>query len=96
MGAPRKSPERKRDARTAVMFTAIERAQLEERAAECGLTMSEFIRRQSLGRAMPASAIDRKGRATLATALLRLGVNLNQVTRHMNAGRAEGLVRASA
>ncbi|PJN94192.1 hypothetical protein CNY89_15975 [Amaricoccus sp. HAR-UPW-R2A-40] len=27
-------------------------------------------------------------RAALATALLRLGVNLNQIARHMNAGRA--------
>ena len=56
MGAPRKSPDAKRDVRTAVMLTAIERAQLEERARLCGLTLSEFLRRQALGRAMPAGA----------------------------------------
>lgn len=89
MGAPRKSPDAKRDVRTAVMLTAIERAQLEERASACGLTLSEFLRRQALGRAMPASAIDNRARSVLATALLRLGVNLNQITRHMNAGRAD-------
>ena len=69
MGAPRKSPERKRDIRTAVMLTAIERAELEERARVCGVTLSEFVRRQALGRAMPASAIEHRARATLATAL---------------------------
>lgn len=89
MGAPRKSPERKRDVRTAVMLTAIERAQLEERAAACGLSISEFMRRQSLGRAMPAAAIDNRARSALATALLRLGVNLNQITRRLNAGRSD-------
>ena len=91
MGAPRKSPERKRDIRTAVMLTAIERAELEERARVCGVTLSEFVRRQALGRAMPASAIEHRARATLATALLRIGVNLNQLVRHMNAGRAESI-----
>lgn len=89
MGAPRKSPEKKRDVRTAVMLTALERAQLEERAGACGLSLSEFMRRQSLGRAMPAAAIDNRARAMLATALLRLGVNLNQITRRMNAGRLD-------
>lgn len=89
MGAPLKSPEAKRDVRTAVMMTAIERAQLEERAGACGLTLSEFMRRQSLGRAMPAAAIDNRTRSLLATALLRLGVNLNQITRRMNAGRLD-------
>lgn len=91
MGAPRKSPDRKRDVRTAVMLTAIERAQLEERASTCGLTLSEFLRRQALGRAMPAAAIDNRARSVLAAALLRLGVNLNQLVRHMNAGRAESV-----
>ena len=89
MGAPRKSPDRKRDVRTAVMLTAIERAQLEERAHACGLTLSEFVRRQALGRAMPAASIDHRARSVLAAALLRLGVNLNQITKHMNTGRSE-------
>lgn len=91
MGAPRKSSDRKRDVRTTIMLTAIERAELEERARACGLTLSEFLRRQSLGRAMPAGAVERRSRATLATALLRIGVNLNQITRHMNAGWTESV-----
>lgn len=87
MGRPKKSPEELRDDPLHVMLTTRERAELEQRASAVGLTVSEFVRRQTLGRPLPASAGDRRTRATLATALLRLGVNLNQITRHMNAGR---------
>lgn len=87
MGRPRKSPDDLRDVRTAVMLTEAERAELEQRASACGLTLSDFIRRQTLGRSLPASVAEQRTRAALATALLRLGVNLNQITRHMNAGR---------
>jgi hypothetical protein len=52
-----------------------------------GLDLSEFIRRRTLGVPLPPHVAEQRTRATLATALLRLGVNLNQITRHMNAGR---------
>lgn len=87
MGRPKKSPDALRDVRTAVMLTAEERAELEQRASTYGLTLSEFMRRQTLGRPMPARVANQRTHAVLATALLRLGVNLNQITRHMNAGR---------
>ena len=46
------------------------------------------MRRRSLGYRLPA-ALGRAAPsvAALAVALLRLGVNLNQIARHMNAGR---------
>lgn len=84
---PKKSPADLRDVRTAVMLTEAERAQLEQRASAYGLTLSDYIRRQTLGRALPEAVAAQRGRAVLATALLRLGVNLNQIARHMNAGR---------
>lgn len=87
MARPKKSPDTLRDVRTAVMLTAEERAQLEQRAAAYGLHLSEYVRRQTLGRPLPASVAEQHSRAVLATALLRLGVNLNQIARHMNAGR---------
>ena len=87
MGRPKKSPEDLRDVRTAVMLTERERVELEQRASTFGLSLSDFIRRQTLAQPMPASVAEQRTRATLATALLRLGVNLNQITRHMNAGR---------
>ena len=85
---PKKSPDDLRDVRTAVMLTERERAELEQRASAYGLSLSDFIRRQTLERALPASVAEQRTRAVLATALLRLGVNLNQITRHMNAGRS--------
>lgn len=87
MGRPRKSPDELHDVPTTVMLTAAERAELEQRAHALGLTMSDYLRRQALGRPMPAGAVELRHRAALATALLRIGVNLNQITRHMNAGR---------
>ena len=87
MGRPQKSPDERRDHRTAVMLTMAERAQLESRAASVGLTISEYMRRRALHVPLPPQAADRHVRDKLATALLRIGVNLNQITKHMNAGR---------
>ena len=87
MGRPKKSPDDLRDDPLHVMLTAQERAELEQRASAYGLSVSGFVRRRSLGGRMPAGVAEQRTRATLATALLRLGVNLNQITRHMNAGR---------
>lgn len=87
MGRPKKTPQDKRDSRMQVMFTLQERAELEARAAVVGLTLSEFVRRRTLGIPLPPQGADRLTRDKLATALLRIGVNLNQITKHMNAGR---------
>lgn len=89
MGRPRKSPELLRDAPVQVLLTTLERAELEQRASAYGLTLSDFIRRQTLGRPLPAGVAEDRTRAALATALLRLGVNLNQIAHHMNAGRSD-------
>lgn len=70
------------------MLTERERAELEQRAEAVGLTLSEFIRCQTLQRPLPPSVVEQRTRATLATALLRLGINLNQIARHTNAGRS--------
>ena len=89
MARPKKSPGDLHDVRTTVLLTEQERAELEQRAQLAGgLTLSEFIRRRALGIPLPAGAAEQRTRAALATALLRLGVNLNQIARHMNAGRA--------
>jgi hypothetical protein len=40
-----------------------------------------------LGVPLPPQSADRETRDKLATSLLRIGVNLNQITKHMNAGR---------
>lgn len=88
MARPKKSPDELRDIRTAVMLTEAERATLEQQASLYGLSLSEFIRRRTLGRPLPATVAAQRTHAALATALLRIGVNLNQITHHMNAGRS--------
>jgi hypothetical protein len=52
------------------------------------LTAAEFMRRCTLGYPIAARQEDRMAEARLASALIRLGVNLNQIARHMNAGRS--------
>ena len=88
MPRPRKSPERLRDTFLQVRMTLEERAELERQAKAYGLTMSELTRRRALGHRLPSPAGQQKANAVMATALLRIGVNLNQITKHMNAGRA--------
>lgn len=87
MGRPKLTPDQLRDSRLSVMLTAAERAEIEQRASALGMNVSQFIRQRALGIPLPPAAADRQTRDKLATALLRIGVNLNQIAKHMNAGR---------
>lgn len=87
MGRPKLSPEQRRDCQTTVLYTIQERAELERRAHAVGLTLSDYVRHRTLGVPLPPQSADRQTRDKLATSLLRIGVNLNQITKHMNAGR---------
>ena len=87
MGRPKLSAEQSRDCRQTTLLTMHEKAELESRADAVGLTVSEFVRRRSLGVPLPPQSADRQTNDKLATALLRIGVNLNQIAHHMNAGR---------
>ena len=74
--------------RLTVTLTDAERAEIERRADLYGVTLSDYVRSRALGASLPPSAADQATRAALTTALLRIGVNLNQITKHMNAGRS--------
>lgn len=87
MARPRKPDHERRRHELKFVATDIERARIEQAAAAYGLTLSEFFRRRALGGTMPAAAADRQQAAEATTALLRLGVNLNQIAKHINAGR---------
>ena len=87
MARPKKAPEERRDDMLGVRLTSAERAELERTAAAYGLTPNEFARRRSLGYSLPAGVAAQRQTAVLATALLRIGVNLNQLTHQANAGR---------
>jgi hypothetical protein len=87
MARPKKHPHELRDARAVVRLTDEEQAELEQRAAGAGFTVSEYFRQCAFHHKPPADLAERRERASLTAALLRLGVNLNQIARHMNAGR---------
>jgi hypothetical protein len=87
MARPRKSEGAKRNVAVAVKFTADERAALLAEADRLGLaSLSELIRQ----RALKGRVVIKRG-AELAAAdrveLNRLGVNLNQLAKHLNAQR---------
>lgn len=88
MARPKKPDHERRDAnQIGVRLSEIELAKLEQSASTYGLTLSEFFRRRALGHRLPQVVAERQQAAEATTALLRLGVNLNQIAKHVNAGR---------
>lgn len=71
-----------------VYLAADERDEITRRAAEARLPVSAFIRRAAMGqrvRTVPT------GNATRWASLSRLSANLNQIARHLNSGRVDGI-----
>lgn len=87
MARPPKSPAEKRSERLGFRLTAAERAELEQHAAAFGITMPDYVRRRVLGHRMPPFRAVALAWVGIADALNRIGVNLNQIAHHMNAGR---------
>ena len=73
----------RRGAKVEVRVSAAEKAGLQCSAREAGLTVSEYVRRRSLGQPVVARA-DRETRVLLR----RIGVNLNQLARVANTSGA--------
>ena len=84
------SQTRQRTAAALVALTPAERAELEHRAANAGLSLSSFCRAAALGDAGPrARRRPTVEAATLAQThgeLRRVGNNLNQIARALNGG----------
>ena len=72
-------PGVRRGQKVEVRVSGAEKAELRESAEEAGVTVSEYVRRRSLGRPVTARA-DRETRVLLR----RIGVNLNQLARAAN------------
>lgn len=87
MARPQKPEHERRSNGLNIRLTEIERVRAERSAAAYGVGLSEFFRRRALGHRLPAGQIDRQQMAEATAALLRLGVNLNQIAKHVNAGR---------
>jgi len=87
MARPKKTPDELRTEMLGVRVTMAERVEIERNARHLGVSPAEFMRRRTLGHRLPVTMIEQRQEAVQATALLRIGVNLNQWTHHMNAGR---------
>lgn len=84
MARPKKSTNEKRGDRLGIRLTTAELVHLEEIAGGLGLTVAEFVRRRACGYRIPSPPIGSPVNAAAATALIRLGVNLNQIARVLN------------
>ncbi|RSC31180.1 plasmid mobilization relaxosome protein MobC [Agrobacterium sp. FDAARGOS_525] len=68
-------------------------ATMKDLATAWGLTLSELVRRSALGARMPVLRLNHTDAAVLGRTLGelgRIGGNLNQITRQVNAGRLHG------
>jgi hypothetical protein len=85
MARPSKEPDERRTAFVRYRVTPEEKARLEAQAERAGLPLGEFAR-QAAERAQIVARVSRADFA-LTDQLRRLGVNLNQIAKHVNAGR---------
>ncbi len=86
MARPIKAPGEKRDQRFNLRYTAAEIEHLRMQAANAGLHPHEYARRRTLGHAVPPAPA-RSSDPALVSELNRIGVNLNQLARAVNADR---------
>ena len=78
-GRPKKTEATGRDSRVHALFTTAEKARVKRAASAGGLSISEYVRRRTLGRPV-TSRVD----ADAERQLRRIGVNLNQLARIAN------------
>ena len=86
MARPTMAPEDRRDDQLNIRLSDRERVRLEYRAAALGITLAEYMRDRGLGYRLSRRAADRQANAHALDTLNRLGVNLNQIAHHANAG----------
>ena len=79
-GRPKKTEATGRASRVHVLLTVGEKTRVREAARRGGLSISEYVRRRTLGRPV-TSRVD----ADVERQLRRIGVNLNQLARVANA-----------
>lgn len=84
-GRPKGDPAALRDATIGVRVSAGEYAVLRDKAAAMHMAPAQWLREAALTRRLPAPPVAAINRAQYAK-LARLSANLNQLTRHANAG----------
>lgn len=86
MARPTKAFNERRDDQLTIRVTAAERARIEQAADMAGLTSTEYLRRRALGVRMTVARRRSEPERLAAVALIGIGNNLNQMTKHANAG----------
>ena len=89
MARPRLGEEERRGRTVGVRVTEAEAEELRERAQGARLSVGAYLRQRGLGQRVRMVAERRLGAAELRE-LNRIGVNLNQMARAMNAGAVAG------
>ncbi len=87
-GRPRKIDAERRDFSYRPGYTEAENERLEQRAEAAGLSVAEFIRAATLN--LKINSIPAANRDAIV-ALNRIGNNINQVARSLNAGLVPGI-----
>ncbi len=86
-GRPPLPAEERRDRRAVVRLTAAEVLEVADRAASARLAPAVYMRRRALAEPVRRVVVQRLGAAERRE-LNRIGVNLNQIARALNAGAA--------
>lgn len=88
MARPKKQDQEKRTETARFRTTLAEREYIRDQARLAGVSEADYLRARALGyRVAPApksAAVD----PALVSELTRIGVNVNQLAKHANAGRA--------
>ncbi len=84
-GRPTKADAERRCKQTNTRWTIAEDRFLREQASAAGVTVGEFIRRRAL--LLPVTPPPTRTDARLVHELNSIGVNLNQISRNLNADR---------
>ena len=86
IGRPKAAPGEGRVTVVSVRLTTFERARVEAKAAQTGLSLSDYCRRAILGHRVTASTEPQRVNTEALVELNRVGVNLNQIARVANRG----------
>lgn len=86
-GRPTKAPHDKRTEQVPpIRVTLAERLTIDERAAVVGLSVTDYCRHAILDKPLQIAAARDAGYGPVLAELTRIGVNLNQIARRLNAG----------
>jgi len=87
----RKPPEQARSTVVPIRLTQIERDELQSKARDASVSLSEYVRRAAFLRRLPPRSVPEVNRETYVE-LARVGNNLNQLMRAIHEGRVQVLL----